>query len=55
MFRITTDCDACGQCMECCPVEGAIVAGKPYKIAPDLCAECGACVCDCPKQAIIEE
>ena len=55
MFKITTDCDFCGQCKECCPVEGAVVVGKPYKIDPTLCAECGACVNECSKQAIVEE
>jgi MinD superfamily P-loop ATPase len=55
MFKITTDCDSCGKCMEFCPVDGAIVVGKPYTTNQDLCAECGACVCDCPKDAIVEE
>lgn len=55
MFKITRDCDSCGQCIECCPVEGAIEVGKPYKISPDICAECGACVDECPKQAVVEE
>ena len=55
MFKITTECNGCDQCMESCPVEGAIIAGKPYKINAELCAECGACVAECGKQAIVEE
>lgn len=55
MFKITMDCDGCGQCQEYCPVEGAIVAGKPYYIDSELCVECGACINECIKQAIVEE
>lgn len=55
MLKITTSCDSCAQCVDCCPVEGAIVVGKPYTIEPNLCAECGACVNECPQQAIVEE
>lgn len=55
MFKITKDCDSCGQCKDCCPVDGAIIEGTPYTIDAGLCAECGACVAECPKQAIVEE
>ncbi|PWI32400.1 4Fe-4S ferredoxin [Vibrio albus] len=55
MFKITMECDSCGQCKECCPVDGAIIEDKPYKISAEHCAECGACVDECPKQAIVEE
>ncbi len=55
MFKITKDCDSCGQCKDICPVDGAIVEGKPYTIDAGLCAECGACFDECPKQAIVEE
>tara|TARA_Y100001970_G_scaffold294128_2_gene447306 strand:- start:3847 stop:4197 length:351 start_codon:yes stop_codon:yes gene_type:complete len=43
-----------------CPVE-CIVPGKPaaewpwYYIDPDTCIDCGACVPECPYEAIFEE
>ncbi|MDC0609826.1 4Fe-4S binding protein [Vibrio sp.] len=55
MFTIQPQCDSCGECRECCPIDGAIDEGSPYTINTDLCAECGACVDECPQQAIVEQ
>jgi ferredoxin--NADP+ reductase len=46
--------------MEVCPVE-CIVPGQPedewpwYYIDPDTCIDCGACVPECPVDAILPE
>ena len=38
--------------MQVCPVE-AISEGDPkYVIDPDICTDCGACVDECPVDAI---
>jgi ferredoxin len=47
-------------CVEVCPVE-CIVPGKPqdewpwFYIDPDVCIDCGACVPECPYEAIFME
>ena len=42
-YKISEDCTACGSCIDECPVE-AISEGDIYKIDPDVCTDCGACV-----------
>ena len=47
-------------CIEVCPVE-CMVPGKPEEgwpwiyIDPDTCIDCGACVPECPFEAIFPE
>jgi ferredoxin len=53
-YKITDKCESCGCCKEECP-QGAITAGNPYKIDPDVCVECGACAYVCPSGAIESE
>jgi ferredoxin len=54
---ITSLCLRDGGCSTVCPVE-CIVPGKPvnewpwYFIDPDTCIDCGACVPECPFNAI---
>jgi ferredoxin len=54
---ITSLCLREGSCKDVCPVE-CIVPGKPesewpaYYIDPDTCIDCGACVMECPFDAI---
>ena len=56
--RIRTDrCTGSGQCIEACPVEGALdwAEGDGLKQAavnPALCTGCGICVAVCPENAI---
>ena len=53
-YKITSECTACGTCMESCPVE-AIKEGEPtYTIDAETCVDCGACVEECPAEAIVE-
>jgi ferredoxin len=57
---ITSLCLRDGGCKEVCPVD-CIVPGKPetewpwYYIDPDACIDCGACVTECPFEAIFPE
>lgn len=57
---ITSLCLRDASCAEVCPVE-CIVPGKPqerwpwYYIDPETCIDCGACVTECPYNAIFPE
>jgi len=57
---ITSLCLRDGGCKEVCPVD-CIVPGKPesewpwFYIDPDACIDCGACVAECPFEAIFPE
>ncbi len=57
---ITALCLRDSSCVEVCPVE-CIIPGKPegkwplYYIDPDTCIDCGACVPECPYEAIFAE
>lgn len=57
---ITALCLRDSGCVEVCPVE-CIVPGKPqeewplYYIDPDTCIDCGACIPECPYEAIFTE
>lgn len=57
---ITSLCLRDSGCVEVCPVE-CIVPGTPqdkwpwYYIDPDTCIDCGACIPECPYEAIFTE
>jgi len=57
---ITSLCLRDSGCVDVCPVE-CIVGGKPvdqwpwYYIDPDTCIDCGACIPECPWEAIFAE
>lgn len=57
---ITSLCLRDSGCVDVCPVE-CIVPGKPvsewpwYYIDPDTCIDCGACIPECPYEAIFTE
>lgn len=57
---ITNFCMHDGSCVEVCPVE-CIIPGIPqeewpsYYIDPETCIDCGACVPECPYDAIYME
>ena len=53
-YKISTDCTACGTCIDECPVE-AISEGDIYKIDADACTDCGSCADVCPMEAIRPE
>ena len=47
-------CDACGACVEVCPVEAITIVDDHAVIDPDECIECLACIDECPNEAISE-
>jgi NAD-dependent dihydropyrimidine dehydrogenase PreA subunit len=57
---ITSFCMHDGSCVEVCPVD-CIIPGIPveewptYYIDPEACIDCGACVPECPYEAIYIE
>lgn len=57
---ITSLCLRDSSCVDVCPVE-CIIPGKPveewpwYYIDPDTCIDCGACIPECPYEAIFTE
>lgn len=57
---ITSLCLRDSACVDVCPVE-CIVGGQPesewpwYYIDPDTCIDCGACIPECPYEAIFME
>ena len=59
-YIITSLCLRDSGCVDVCPVE-CIVPGKPaeqwpwYYIDPDTCIDCGACIPECPFEAIFVE
>jgi ferredoxin len=59
-YIITSLCLRDSGCVDVCPVE-CIVPGKPveewpwFYIDPDTCIDCGACIPECPYEAIFVE
>jgi ferredoxin len=57
---ITSLCLRDSGCVDVCPVE-CIIPGKPeaewpwFYIDPDTCIDCGACIPECPFEAIFTE
>jgi ferredoxin len=44
-----------GACVEVCPIDDCIVEGKTSMyINPDSCINCGACIYECPVEAIYD-
>jgi ferredoxin len=53
-FVITDKCNACGVCLDECPIE-AIEPGEAKFVINDLCCEFQECVAVCPEEAIVHE
>ena len=44
-----------GACIEVCPIENCIVEGEDSMyINPETCIDCGACLFECPVEAIYD-
>ncbi|MFP4416069.1 MAG: RnfABCDGE type electron transport complex subunit B [Chitinivibrionales bacterium] len=52
--NIDTKCNGCGECVEACPVKGAITGepGNRYVVVKEKCIGCGVCLNKCPVHAI---
>lgn len=51
-FVIPDLCDACGTCVEVCPVKAITLESEKAEIDPFICIGCGGCIPVCPKEAI---
>ena len=56
-FVVTGNCKACRftDCVAVCPVECFHSDKEMLYIDPDECIDCGACVPECPVEAIYDE
>ena len=56
-FVVTSNCNGCRftDCAAVCPVECFHGDDKMLYIDPDECIDCGACVPECPVEAIYDE
>lgn len=56
-FVVTSNCNGCRftDCVAVCPVECFHGDDKMLYIDPDECIDCGACVPECPTEAIFSE
>lgn len=55
-FVVTSNCNGCRftDCVAVCPVECFHGDDKMLYIDPDECIDCGACVPECPVEAIYD-
>ena len=51
-YMITSDCTACGQCIEACPI-GAISVGEPIYVIGEECVDFEFCQIECDDDAIV--
>ena len=51
------ECDACGECVDVCPMEVLIIVDGKLKVQhPEECNECEVCMDVCPNECIeVEE
>ena len=54
MFKITADCDGCGECTDVCPANAIVPSADRYVITV-ACTNCGECIETCPSSAIEQE
>lgn len=56
-FVVTANCKGCRftDCVSVCPVECFHGDGEMLYIDPEECIDCGACVPECPVEAIYDE
>jgi NAD-dependent dihydropyrimidine dehydrogenase PreA subunit len=54
-YVITDQCidELDGSCVDCCPVDCIYEGERKRYISPDECIDCGACLPECPVDAII--
>jgi ferredoxin len=56
-FVVTDNCQRCRftDCVEVCPVDCFHADAEMLYIDPEECIDCGACVPECPVEAIFDE
>jgi NAD-dependent dihydropyrimidine dehydrogenase PreA subunit len=55
IFVDEDNCTGCGDCLQVCPVEGAVVFQQAKAVINhDLCTGCAACMSACLEEAIYE-
>jgi len=56
-YVVTDACIRCKfmDCVEICPVEAFHEGANMLVINPDVCIDCGACVPECPADAIVPD
>ncbi|MEA3396129.1 MAG: ferredoxin family protein [Chloroflexota bacterium] len=59
-YVITNLCERAGDCVDVCPTDSIyFVEGDAewpsYYINPDTCIDCGACMAECPNEAIFAD
>ncbi len=60
-YVITELCERAGLCVDVCPTGSIHTLPEPtdewplYYINPDTCIDCGACMAECPNEAIFVE
>ena len=45
-------CNACGECVEVCPLDAIEIKDDIAVVDEDTCGDCGACVDACPTESI---
>jgi ferredoxin len=52
--NIDTKCTGCGNCIDICPIKGAIEGekGKRHNVNKNLCVGCGRCISSCEVKAM---
>ena len=56
-YIVTDNCVNCKftDCVEVCPVDCFYELENQLVIAPEICIDCGACIPECPVEAIYDE
>jgi ferredoxin len=56
-FIVTSNCQRCRftDCVDVCPVDCFHADAEMLYIDPEECIDCGACVPECPVEAIFDE
>ncbi len=45
-------CNACGECIQACPLDAISIQENMAKVDPETCGDCGACVDVCPTESL---
>lgn len=47
------ECQACGECMDRCPVDAVLEENSGYLVKAENCIGCGVCTITCPTESIV--